>query len=206
VVFTTNVDGTNAFVGLCSVDSVLRRLGWALPWLPIKLGEAWSQVRHGDGHRPPARRLSVHQAAELYSKYVRSLQLWVPDLVVPPASPAGPPVTSPSAAPPYPPISRVPPLDPGPAPPASTPAPPQEWQNIGGVWEHANWLDAAFLKELMGETLATDSVSSMDDAAELARAMSESKAKYVAVLNNRDEVQSLIDRSKLLAQTMVVRS
>lgn len=58
----------------------------------------------------------------------------------------------------------------------------------------------------MGETLATDSVSSMDDAAELARAMSESKAKYVAVLNNRDEVQSLIDRSKLLAQTMVVRS
>lgn len=81
-----------------------------------------------------------------------------------------------------------------------------------GVAEH-RWclgarerLDAAFLKELMGEALSTESVSSTDDTAKLARAMSESKAKYVAVLNDRDEVHSLIDRSELLAQTVAVRS
>ena len=204
VVFTTRVNDANAFVGLCSVDSVLRRLGWAFPWLPMKLGEAWSQVRLGDGHKPPARRLSGHQAAELYSKYVRSLQLWATDLVAPPASPSAPAMAPPAVGPPYPQMGPAP-LDPGPPAPAGTPAPPQEWQNIGGVWEHANWLDAAFLKELMGEALSTQSVNNTDKA-ELAGALSGSKAKYIAVLNDRDEVQSLIDRSKLVAQVMAVRS
>lgn len=104
VVFTTRVNGTNAFVGLCSIDSVLRRLGWAFPWLPIKLGKAWSQVRHGDGHKPPARRLSGHCGAQLYSKNVRSLQLSATDLAVPPVSPPAPAVAPPAVAPPYPPV------------------------------------------------------------------------------------------------------
>jgi hypothetical protein len=89
-----------------------------------------------------------------------------------------------------------------------TPAPPQEWQNIGDVgdvWEHANWLDAAFLKELMGEALSTQSVNNTDKA-EVAGALPGSKAEYIAVLNDLDEVQSLIDRSKLVAQVMAVRS
>jgi hypothetical protein len=72
------------------------------------------------------------------------------------------------------------------------------------VWEHANWLDAAFLKELMGETLSTQSVSNSDKA-ELSGALVESNAKYVPVLDGRDQVQSLIDRSKLVAKVMAAR-
>lgn len=201
VVFTTRVNGANAFVGLCSVDSVLRRLGWAFPWLPMKLGVAWSQVRRGDGHRPPARRLSVHQAAELYSTYVRSLQLWESDPLTPPAISA----SRPAAALPYPSTSPAL-LDPRSLPPGNSPAPPQEWQEIGGVWEHANWIDAAFLKEILGEALSNESVTSTDDTPELARAVSNARAKYIAVLNDRNEVQSLIDRYKVLAQASAVRS
>jgi hypothetical protein len=206
VVFTTRVDAANVFAGLSSVDCVLRRLGWAFPWLPMKLGEAWSQLRHGDGHRPAARRMSGKYAAELYSTYVRSLQLWTEDLEALPVSSAGSPTAPPAGAQAYPPMDP-PRLDPHLATPVGTPEPPQEWQKIGDtgdIWEHANWLDAAFVKELMGDALSTQSVSNADKA-ELARVLTGSNAQYIAVLDDREQVQSLIDRSKLVIQAIAVR-
>lgn len=191
VIFTANSNGRNVFVGLCPVDAVIRRLAWAFPWLPMKLGATWDALRTRDKHRPPPRRVSSHDAADLYATFVRGLQLWHGDTPMPVPATAEQPGAPLGAAPPDPNM------------PEQAPQPQQEWQKLGNIWEHANWLDDAFLKELLGHAPTNESISASDlETQTLPAALTSSTSRYVAVLADHDELQSVVDRSQLLSNLL----
>lgn len=184
VVFTSRSDGIDTFAGLCSVDVVLTRLAWAYPWLPQALAEAWTELRASDAHRPPRHRMASGDAAFLFAKYVAGLQSSVFPPPQPPSAPAG--------------------LPPG----ATSPTTHQEeeWQDLGGRWEHANWLDSATITELMGAGLTRDFVTGTSESAEAVQAaLATASGQYIAVVNDRNEVRSVIDRSKLLSRLLVAQ-
>lgn len=189
VIFTADRHGRNVFVGLCPVEAVIRRLAWAFPWLPKNLGATWDELRTRDKHRPPPRRVSSHDAADLYSTFVRALQLWPGD-------------TFPGAAEqPDAPLATTAPPDPN--RPEPVPQPQQEWQKLDNIWEHANWLDDAFLKELLGQALTNESITASDlDTQTLPAALTSSTSRYVAVLTDNDELQNVVDRSRLLSNLL----
>lgn len=193
VVFTSRSDGIDTFAGVCPVGVVLTRLAWAFPWLPNALAEAWSDLRTSDANRPPRRRLASHDAARLFADYVHRLQI----------TGNRPVQTAPATA--ATPATAVPP------PAASTGPPPlqrlEEWQDLGsGVWEHANWLDEATITELMGDGITKDFVAGSSAAAEaLQAALSKASGQYIAVLNDRNEVRSVIDRLQLFPALLMAQ-
>ena len=192
VVFTADSNGRNVFVGLCPVEAVIRRLAWAFPWLPMKLGATWDELRTRDKHRPPPRRVSSHDAAELYSTFVRALQLWPGDTPIAAHGPAEQPDA---------PLATTAPPDPN--MPEPVPQPQQEWQKLDNIWEHANWLDDAFVEELLGQALTNVSINASDlDTQTLPAALTSSTSRYVAVLTDNDELQSVVDRSRLLSNLL----
>jgi hypothetical protein len=82
----------------------------------------------------------------------------------------------------------------------------KKWQDLGGLWEHANWLDAASVTELLRAGLTKDFVAGTSNTAEALQAATATAAgQYIAVVNDRHEVRSVIDRSKLLGRLLMAR-
>lgn len=183
VVFTSRSDRIDTFAGVCSVDVVLARLAWAYPWLPAALADAWKDMRSSDPHRAPPRRMAADEAAALFAKYVDVLQ-----------RPPFPPVSASQPVPEVPPLAGV-----------RSIVRAEEWQDLGGIWEHANWLDTAAVSDLMGEGLTKDFIVGTSDATEIVQAALAASGQYIAVLSDRNEVQSVINRSKLLARLLLAQ-
>jgi hypothetical protein len=92
------------------------------------------------------------------------------------------------------------------SPPQAMPAATDDWLQLQdtstgqSVWEHTNWISAAALEELMGESLKRQHYKEdPDEGSEAAAAkVLRRKGDFVAVLDDRDRFTRLIDRAALL--------
>jgi non-ribosomal peptide synthetase component F len=77
---------------------------------------------------------------------------------------------------------------------------PDEWQLLrDGLWERANWLDQATVKEILGSALVAEYViGSLDREQTLSQAMTIGTARWIAVVNHNLAAPSLVDRWELL--------
>jgi hypothetical protein len=85
VVFTHRPKGHDEVLGVATADAVIHGLASAYPWLPIALGEAWENLRRNTPGLAPDRRVSIGDADQLYSAFVRRVSS--PEIPAP--SPSG---------------------------------------------------------------------------------------------------------------------
>jgi hypothetical protein len=80
----------------------------------------------------------------------------------------------------------------------------EDWQALDdGMWEHANWLDAAMIRELLGKTLSDEFViGSLDREETLDQVVAIGTARWIAVVDEDLRVLSLVDRWKLLDRAL----
>jgi hypothetical protein len=81
---------------------------------------------------------------------------------------------------------------------------PQEWQQLrDGLWERANWLDQATVKELLGDALLVEYViGSLDREQTLNQAIAIGTARWIAVVDHNLATPSVVDRWKLLDRAL----
>jgi hypothetical protein len=169
VVFTSRERGSkDVFIGVCSAGILNWRLAWAFPWLPIALAEAWEEIRGMGPGDNTRRRMESIDAAKLYPKYVGRL-----------LSPGTDPYL--------------------PAKPLPDPADRDNWADVGNdQWEHARWVTQAFIEDVLKDDMTTDCVvGPPEDAQTIRAALAKPSRQYIAVLNDRHEFSSLVDRSRL---------
>ena len=76
----------------------------------------------------------------------------------------------------------------------------EEWQNLGGRWEHGSWINGWLASNLFNLKPTATSFVYLGDAKGAQHAFSalDSKGHFVAVLNPRGVFLELIDREELL--------
>jgi hypothetical protein len=93
---------------------------------------------------------------------------------------------------------------PGPTPPSA-----EEWEDVGEggteLWEHAKWVDQAFIEDLLKGDITNDCVVGLSDQEQTIRAaLAKSTGRYIAVLDDFHQFRSLLDRARLLPQLAAV--
>lgn len=78
------------------------------------------------------------------------------------------------------------------------PAPSADWVRVGGTVEHAKWVAAAEVEQLLGVHLWRDTVHKQEDKKELVKAIVRCSSPYVAITAETGEFLSLVNREELL--------
>jgi hypothetical protein len=186
VVFVqTSGENRRRLLGLASPEAVRTALGQAFPWLERALENALN--KHLPSFLAPA--LPPDAAGEIIRTFIeeRDMRLYCdPEELLKPGSNCQ--------------ISEYQrPTD---------PVKPNEWRRLGDmdIWEHTHWLDLGIrqvseaVTKSFYERDSSHYVESSDvPAEERIRALLFCKAPYIAVVNSRGELKTLLDRQKLAA-------
>jgi hypothetical protein len=189
IVFTaTKGDQTGVFIG--EGDPILVRwaLAQAYPWLEIGFARAYADEIATPPPGPPGTPLILSEEGALAPGMANMLvRAFLNEIQAPGA---------------------VPPAPGQPAPPAITPGPP-EWielpsplPGLAPAWEHASWLTAELLEQIVGRSELGADMAFADSpdvpTEERVKAVARRPGKFVALVTHSGRFTGMIDRAALL--------